>query len=514
MGKKNLEQLFKDTFQDFHESPDDNVWKSIEATLDKKKNKKRVIPIWWQLGGVAALFAILFFAINPLDSSKETDNNNQIQVVDTENKDESLPETKVIDSIKNSPQTTVASEEGDSVNESVSEDEEGSSNLNLNKSNSNGLASSDESVKEAKVTEGKEQSNPSSSLETAVAQNTNSTSEANNTQNPVNQILDDPENKTQDAVVAVDKQMQEEESLGILEKDGKESLNSQESEVAQADIEKKVEKELPEKKSIYDAIAEKNAEDEEELLAENRESKWAVGPSVAPVYFTGTGEGSPIHSNFSSNSKSGNVNLSYGLTVTYNLGKRLKVRSGVHRVDYGYDTNEVLFSSSLEGSTNELIDNINYTETSRNLVIQSSKSVPDRAAVDNFSEIQSNETSALSGEMVQQLGYIEVPLELNYALIDKKFGVDIIGGFSSLFLVDDTILLESDELVTEVGEANNANSINFSTNVGLGFNYKVSPKVQLNLEPMFKYQLNTFSETAGPFRPFSVGVYSGVSLKF
>ena len=65
MGKKNLEQLFKDTFQDFQEVPDEKVWKSIEASLDKKKQRKRVIPIWWQLGGIAAALAILFLVINP-----------------------------------------------------------------------------------------------------------------------------------------------------------------------------------------------------------------------------------------------------------------------------------------------------------------------------------------------------------------------------------------------------------------------------------------------------------------
>ncbi|WP_422858284.1 hypothetical protein ACOKFD_12825 [Flagellimonas sp. S174] len=509
MGKKNLEQLFKDTFQDFHESPDDNVWKAIEATLDKKKNKKRVIPIWWKLGGVAALFAILFFAINPLDSSDESENNNQIQVVGTENKKEVVPNANK-DSIENASQITDVIEKEELTNTQNGD----SSNQDTNKSNMNGVANMDASPKKTNLTQANNPSNSKTNLETVVAQNDKKDSEAKETKNTVNQILDDPKNETEDAVAFEERGVQEKDVLVVPQKGNEEKLGEKESAVAQTDVEKKIEKELPEKKSIYDAIAEKNAEDEEELIAENTESKWAVGPSVAPVYFTGTGEGSPIHSNFSSNSKSGNVNLSYGLTVTYNLGKRLKVRSGVHRVDYGYDTNEVLFSSSLEGSTNELIDNINYTETSRNLVIQSSKSVPDRAAVDSFSEIQSNETAALSGEMVQQLGYIEVPLELNYALIDKKFGVDIIGGFSSLFLVDDTILLESDELVTEVGEANNANSVNFSTNVGLGFNYKVSPKVQLNLEPMFKYQLNTFSETAGPFRPFSVGVYSGVNLKF
>ncbi|MEM0932789.1 MAG: hypothetical protein AAGJ12_10005, partial [Bacteroidota bacterium] len=87
MGKKNLEQLFKDTFQDFQELPDERVWNSIEATLDKKKQKKRVIPIWWQLGGVAALFAILFFAINsPLENGENQNTNipNKVSVTDSE----------------------------------------------------------------------------------------------------------------------------------------------------------------------------------------------------------------------------------------------------------------------------------------------------------------------------------------------------------------------------------------------------------------------------------------------
>jgi len=107
-----------------------------------------------------------------------------------------------------------------------------------------------------------------------------------------------------------------------------------------------------------------------------------------------------------------------------------------------------------------------------------------------------------------------VPLELNYAILDKKFGVDLIGGVSSLFLVDNSVLLESNDLVTEVGEANNVNSVNFSANVGMGLNYRFAPKFQLNIEPVFKYQLNTFSRTAGDFRPYTIGVYSGISFKF
>ena len=236
---------------------------------------------------------------------------------------------------------------------------------------------------------------------------------------------------------------------------------------------------------------------------------------MTPVYFNATGNGSPIHSNFAANSKSGNVNLSYGLTVAYEFGKKLKVRSGVHKVNFGYDTNDVVFSSSLTASASDMIDNIDYSQTARTVVVQSKNNAPEAALNDSaFLELAANENPALDGKMVQQLGYIEVPLELDYALIDKKFGVNLIGGVSSLFLVDNSVLLESEDLVTEVGEANNANTVNFSTNVGVGLNYEFSPKVQLNLEPVLKYQLNTFSETAGSFRPFSVGVYSGVRFKF
>ncbi|NNL08309.1 MAG: outer membrane beta-barrel protein, partial [Croceitalea sp.] len=268
------------------------------------------------------------------------------------------------------------------------------------------------------------------------------------------------------------------------------------------------------KKSIFEAIDEQDADNPQTIVADQQNNgKWTMGPAVAPVYYAAMGEGSPIHSNFSSNSKSGNINLSYGLTVSYQLGNKLSVRSGIHKVDYGYDTEDVLFSSSLLASTNQLIDNINYSQTSRNLVVQSkAKTNALPSDLSNREVLATNPT--LDGRMVQQLGYVEVPFELNYAILDAKFGLNIIGGVSSLFLVDNAVTLESNGLITEMGEANNVNNLNFSTNIGLGLNYQFTPKIQLSMEPIFKYQLNTFSETAGDFRPYSVGVYSGVRYKF
>ena len=146
-------------------------------------------------------------------------------------------------------------------------------------------------------------------------------------------------------------------------------------------------------------------------------------------------------------------------------------------------------------------------------MVESKASGPNSLVENSTLEVSAQDPSLL-GVMAQQFGYLEVPLELNYTLLDRKFGINLIGGMSSLFLVDNSVTLTSGELITEMGEANNVNDVNFSTNIGFGVNYKFSPKIQLNIEPVFKYQLNTFSDTSGNFQPFSVGVYSGLNFRF
>jgi len=493
MEKNNLDNLFKEKFKGFSETPDERVWENIEASLNKRK-KKRIVPIWWQLGGAAAALVILLYLINPFSTDEETtlptvvgseekapvdpEQNTAVNPVDSTIFDESKA-TKVVG---NSKADT-------SIEDSSSEEQEQLGAKNTQKKNvihpKRSFISQQETVAENSTNENEDDGksnlnidlkNPNSvqgQTKGAIAKNTKET----NTEKDEGKILNS--NKT----------FQTESEVAIAEKEEKEA----------------------DKISIFEAIDEQK-DLEKDAVADNSSGKrWSMGPSVAPVFFGSVGEGSPIHSNFASNSKSGNLDLSYGLTVTYNVSKKLSIRSGVHRVDYGYDTNDVVFTSSLTTSTNQLIDNITYAQTSRNLVVESKDN--STAAVSENSFI-GGQAQPFEGRMVQQLGYVEVPMELNYALLDKKFGINLIGGVSSLFLVDNAVSLESNQLITEMGEANNANDVNFSTNVGIGFNYEISQKLQLNVEPIFKYQLNTFSETAGNFRPYAIGVYSGLSFRF
>ncbi|MEL6484285.1 MAG: hypothetical protein AAFP96_05510, partial [Bacteroidota bacterium] len=500
------------------------VWQNIEATLDNKKEKKRVIPIWWRLGGVAALLAIMFYVFNPFGNSTPNNANQEVITTTDNNEKSDINEESTKDSLRLDNPTQLATEDkpveikgnedalkiSPAQNELVQQERSDDDALNPRRISE----STPQVVEQNNSKENLEKDKKDVLLEKQMKTNKDAVAVATDDKDknvmesktdPTKQdaLLENQIKSDKDAVamqtVEKDKTVPTESNTDPTKKDAtKESfaeINKTKEAVAEnsaTDAKEKVEKtKADEKQSIFDAIAEqqKEADDDFVVVADNDGGKWSVGPSIAPVFFGSNGEGSPIHSEFQGASKTGNVNLSYGLTVAYNLGKRLKIRSGVHRVDFGYDTNDVEFSSSLSGSTNAQIDNISYNATSRNLVLRNSRNaLPE--GVDTSADVFTEQTTVFDGRMIQQFGYIEVPVELDYAIVDKKFGVNVIGGISSLFLVDNSIQLESpsQNLLTEMGEANNANSVNFSTNIGFGFIYDFSPQLQFYLEPVFMYQ--------------------------
>ncbi len=515
MRKKNLDKLFQEKLQNFSEAPDEKVWHSIEASLDKKKKSRKVIPIWWKLGGVAAVVAIALFVINPFEETQGinpavTNVEKQVDSSDIRIKNQKIeestgnPESELVNFDSNATDHQESSSKDNpsmvsSENEATNSSGEKKKTLDLRTASENNNAQ----VTEIDHPEGQ---NPNVSPNTAnkVLENGKETAVA---------ISDNSDVQNNGTVRGKNKNV---ESSGNHALATNELPMNTESNIVQIEDKAKEEgSEDPKKKSIFDEITAKEAE--EEMIAEAKNGKWSAGPSIAPVYFDAIGQGSPVHSIFVPNSKSGDLNLSYGLSVAYEISDKLKVRSGIHKVDYSYSTNDVEFSSSLESSALGQIANVNYSVTSKNLIVGSSASASNTDVIENMALVAddfSGQGLSQNGVMAQQFGYLEVPIELEYGLLDSKFGVNLIGGVSSLFLVDNSISLTSGELTTEMGRANNVNSVNFSTNFGIGVNYKFTPTVQFNVEPVFKYQLNTFSQTDGTFQPFTVGVYSGVSFKF
>lgn len=509
MSIKNIDKLFQEKFKDFRELPDDRVWDRIETTLDERKKSRNIFPIWWKLGAIAAGLALLLYLLGPFESNnpelpiitdsekreipaieKQLERTNsaltEVEIKNTDKKEEKESTTKDVPNHSNENKKTAATsvkttEKGDSSTEQVGK-------ILPNKT-STSIAS--RSTKESQWT-ANEKSDTEKLGEHGVDPS-KSTERFNSAdqlaqKSPENQL----ENKeiqnekykigpppfTQDTTIPV-------EAIAAVDTTG-----------------------VTLKKSIFEVLDEK--ENPEDVVVGKKE-RWSVEPSIAPVYFNTAGEGSSIAPSFVSNSKSGEVSLSYGVLVSYKVGKKWSVRSGLQKSNYGYSTNDISYTSTFGIVSIANIENINYNVNSENLIVQNEnqgKPIPG-IALDATAKNPSR-----SGNMLQEFGYLEVPMEVNYALVDKKFGIDLIGGVSSLFLTDNSVTLESGDQNTQLGEANNINSVNFSANIGFGLNYRIMPKVHLNVEPIFKYQLNTFSNTAGSFQPFSIGVYSGLNFKF
>ncbi|MFS4415374.1 hypothetical protein [Maribacter sp. 2307ULW6-5] len=510
MVKKDLDELFQEKFRDFEQMPPERVWHAIEASLNKKK-KRPVIPLWWALGGVAAVLMVGLLVVNPF----QEDATNNIQVTDVE-------QTNAPKSNGDKEAGSTAPNTGNTVEDAVVLDNDAEETQGQGPE----TITANETVKEEKpgakendprqAPKGNRQPNAPKPVQ-GLAQQAPAKERTSVTQREPALPLAPDNTETTVASTNVDAPKKETESSALLPPKDQAPRNGlpqeQKTMVADAVPEDKdipLKNDLEEgKKSIFDSMVQ-----EEEAVAEKTKKRWSAGPSIAPVYFNAMGEGSPVHSIFAPNSKTGDINMSYGLAVAYEITDRLSVRSGLHRVDYGYDTNDIAFASSLEASTNGQIDNINYRATARNLVLSSKNSAPPTNEMSNAAVDVTAQEGLRDGVMSQQFGYLEVPMELNYALLDSRFGINLIGGFSSLFLVDNSIGLSTGDLSMEMGDANNINNVNFSTNIGLGMNYRFSQNLRLNIEPMFKYQMNTFSATDGTFRPYTIGVYSGLSFRF
>ncbi|AWI24987.1 outer membrane beta-barrel protein [Flavobacterium pallidum] len=244
--------------------------------------------------------------------------------------------------------------------------------------------------------------------------------------------------------------------------------------------------------------------EKEVKVTETKLNRWQVSSSVAPIYFSSSG-GSPLDEEFSGNDKSYENNMSFGVGINYAVNDKLSLRTGVNKLTLGYDTNGVIFYAGLDGQS---ISNVSQQGDAAFIEVMNQE---------KFDGLLPFETSLQDlnyGSISQRMGYIEVPVEMSYKLVDNQFGVTLIGGMSTLFLDENKIRVASKTMNANLGKANNLNDVHFSSNIGVGFKYSFLKAFEFNFEPMFKYQLNTFSKDSGNFKPYFIGLYSGVSFKF
>lgn len=482
--KKNIDRLFQEGFKDFEAHPSKVVWDNIANELHPKKKRRRILPIWLRVAGVAASLVLLITAgrfIFNNDPNSNLDNNPLVNTNSEENS--SLESNSKSTENSNSPETLPVNNKNDNrvtttLNTSKEEMSKAINNLSIVKN----------SVLNSKISESQIHTLDSLSKVKRFVINSASTIF-------LDSLLIKPFNEDKVAIHNND----------ILKE--KNANTFQETKEA-------------EKLSLIDEITiAKNLEESLEKETENitNTDKWSIKPNIAPVLFNTLGSsGSSIGSQFNDNSKTSDINFSYGISASYAVSKRLRVRTGVNKVSLGFSTNDVLSfnNSSIASTTNFLSDRTTNISFLRNVNLNPSSQNTSVVDANNVRAIISPGLLQNTTSIDQKFGFIEVPLEVEYAVLDKKFGVRFIGGFSALFLNENEVFSTINGENTLIGEATNINNTSYSANFGLGVNYKFSKSFNFNIEPTFKYQLNTFTNTTGDFQPYFIGLYSGFIFNF
>lgn len=518
--KKNIDRLFQEKFKDFEKSPQEDMWNRISEELDKKEKPSRalIIPLWLKVGSVAAILAIILSTVL-LQQNSNTPEKTEPGIVydeaESETNQEQPANEQAVPGEENN--TQIGNMPGDSAksatgNHATSLAEEHSEN-----SEAVGNTSRQSTSSESR-TGGTDNTSARTNHQIAAA----NTSEENSEKNERTQSADLTGSRVANTTTSTENFEKEKSSNmpepGPEKKSGiiAEAQNSKneliQDSIASEELLKEPESLIAENEE--DPLPE---EDLEEDLSEATKKKFQLSTFAAPIFYKNLGSGNELANQFSSNSKTSDVTVSVGMKLAYQVSKKIKIRTGVSKLSVNNNIEGIAFSPS---ALMNQVENISPSGSGDNINIINAPA-PNRtgpASETNSSSFGSMYSLASNtiynpGEIHQEFGFIEIPLELEYALLDKRFNLNLIGGASGLFLDDNRVSLVTETASTELGEASNINKTSFSTNVGIGLDYELNQNFSIGVEPIFKYQLNTFSNVNN-VQPVNFGIYSGLSIRF
>ena len=495
--QKNIERLFQEKFKDFEVAPPESAWKNIEAKLNEKKKKRRVIPFWFKISGIAASLFLGFFIYSLFNNPSEIE-------------------------LKNNDETIVFEEKNNSNQNGLNTIEESSNSMNSSKQQNNVLTEVENITNSNNNPEEKKQNNSFLEKESVLLTNSNGEKEDKKTTTKLNQkSIQNQENSTnKNSIVAESdkKNSQNKNSNSAKNEIDFDKINKISNNNNRSIVVKKPTNNITQDSSLVAKISEevnaleqllkekevgKNVEEKEKEM----QNRWAISSNASPVYFNSSAKTSTLDTKFDNNDKNYNSNLSYGLGLSFALNDRLSIRTGVNTLNFNSSTKNIVFYQRNDPMS---IDNLSRNERGK-LISVENKPVNDDLKAINYN---GSELMKYGGELSQELGYLEIPLEMSYKVIDKKFSIDVIGGMSTLFLNNNSVSIVSNSMEMEIGSATNLNSIHYSTNLGMGFSYTFLKSFQANINPMFKYQINTYTDKSNDIKPYFVGIYSGISFKF
>ncbi len=255
-------------------------------------------------------------------------------------------------------------------------------------------------------------------------------------------------------------------------------------------------------------------------LAKNN-GRWSIKAEFAPVFNNQTQNSGQAGSLMYTNSQSykpqvttSENTFSGGMVAGYKVSKRLIVKSGFVYNNIRQTTRNVDFmgvnplfnvpgnatlASTPAGQVN--LDKMVNTRVGANLISDATLNYSSKSTVENV--------------LKQDIGFIEIPVQATYKLIDRKIAVGLTGGISTNILVGNKAILSENGEKISTGETSNMRNIVYSGSVGLEIGYEITNRITLTVEPRLKHFVNSISTSKSVnYKPSQIAIVTGLTYSF
>lgn len=269
-----------------------------------------------------------------------------------------------------------------------------------------------------------------------------------------------------------------------------------------------------------------SASDKSVTLAMNNPVKsngrWSIKAEVAPVFNNqakNNGQSSNFLSNGSLNYKpqetTSENTFSGGMVAGYKVGKRLVVKSGFVYNNIRQTTRNVDFMGA--SSVFNVPGNATLASTPAGQVNLDKMSNTRIGAILN-SDAQLNylaTNSSVENILKQDIGFIEIPVQATYKLIDRKIAVGLTGGISTNILVGNKAILSENGENISSGETSNMRNVVYSGSVGFEVGYAITNRITVTVEPRLKHFINSISTNKSvSYKPSQIAIVTGLTYSF
>ncbi|NOX48801.1 MAG: PorT family protein [Chlorobi bacterium] len=473
--KKNIDQLFENVLKGYREKPSPGAWNRLGRNLDGMGPKRTVVFLKWMAAAVLVLFAFgsgYFYAVYNISDDSVADN-----------------ATPAVENFH-------IPEINDDMPIVIDEAED-----NLKEGNKDEIQMNEKVVIPQKTT---------AKNEKLVADNNKLPKNMKHTS--LSNSEEDIENNEIASISVTSKDVSE-DMIEILPVQNNEIFISEPVEVNQVEETKLETAELAQvdffdKSGIPDGFGGKKG----------IESKWGIGARVAPIQsyreisFAGDEnftQGVVAESNF--NDREGKLN-SYagGVDVRYQISSKWSFQSGVYFSRIGQVNNDAL--AFKQENNNFMLFKV--TTSTGEIDIAFDK-IPDD--IKSFSDTKDTTELKISKDIrvEQTFDLFEVPFLIGYKIGNRKLTLNLAGGFSPAYVVNNSSTLIADEQKHDIGSSANINSMIVNSSFSLGIQYAFTKKLALNFEPTFKYSLNPINkDNRFNYHPYSLTWFTGVRYSF